>query len=71
MSAPFRPNRISVRIAAGLGAVVVALGLVGAQLRLADHYAGQAERAAPAASAATRLADAHLQGRHAVRRPGG
>jgi len=47
MSTSFRPNRIGVRLAAGLGAVVAALGLAGAQLGLAGHYTGQAGQAAP------------------------
>ena len=49
MSTTFRPNRFTARIAACLGAVVVALGLAGAQLGLADHYASQAEPTALAA----------------------
>jgi hypothetical protein len=67
MSTSFRPNRITVRIAAGFGAVVVALSLAAAQLSLADHYAGQSEPAALAASANTRLAAAQVQDERAVR----
>ena len=67
MSTSFCPNRITVRIAAGFGAVVVALGLASAQLGLAEHYAGQAEPVALAASANTRLAAAQVQDKRAVR----
>ncbi len=67
MSVPFRPNRIADRIAAGLGAVAVAFGLAGAQLRLADHYAGLAERAAVVDSAKMRLAAVQVQDKRTVR----
>ena len=58
MSASFPPNQAAVRLAAGLGAVAVALSLVGAQFGLAHHYAAQAERAALVADAQPRLAAA-------------
>jgi hypothetical protein len=55
------------RFAAGLGAVAVALGLVGAQFGLAHHYAGEAERAALAADVQGRLAATQDPERRRVR----
>jgi hypothetical protein len=64
---PFRPRRMTARVAAALEAVVVALSLAGAQLGLADHYAGWAEASTKATSAEGRLAFAQMLVRHAVR----
>jgi uncharacterized protein YjiS (DUF1127 family) len=66
-SASSRLTRITARIAAGIGAAVVALGLAGAQLGLADHYARLAELSARAASADARVAAAQIQDKLAAR----
>ena len=55
-STSFRPAGIAARIAAGFGAVVVALALAGAQLGLAGHYAGRSEAAPLAAGSNACLA---------------